>query len=366
LAVRATCTGAASIHAIFIACSQNARNDLQSSANSLSVSLRDKSTMRRAFTLVELLVVIAIIGILIGLLLPAVQAAREAARRMSCQNNLKQLGLALHNHESVRKQLPPLGDYVTNGNAVYWSMQTRLLPYAEQANLQNLIDYTKPINLQSHVARVRVPFLLCPSEINDKERPDGPTFVHYPLSYAANTGEWLIMQPPSGKGSGVFVVNQGTRLAAITDGTSNTLGMSEVKAFTPYLRDGGNPATLVPMPMLPEDVAAFGGEFKVDSGHTEWVDARTHQTGFTTTFPPNQKVPYQSGGVWYDIDFNSMREGRSAILPTFAVVTSRSYHSGGVNSLLMDGSVRFVAQTIDRNIWSSLGSRDGGEVVGEF
>jgi prepilin-type N-terminal cleavage/methylation domain-containing protein len=322
--------------------------------------------MRRAFTLVELLVVIAIIGILVGLLLPAVQAAREAARRMSCQNNLKQLGLAMHNHESVRKQLPPLGDYLTNGNAVYWSMQTRLLPYAEQANLQNLIDYTKPISLQPQVARVRVSFLLCPSEINDKERPDGPTFVHYPLSYAANAGEWQIMQPPTGKGSGVFVVNNGMRLAAITDGTSNTLGMSEVKAFTPYLRDGGNPASVVPMPSLPEDVATFGGEFKSDSGHTEWVDARTHQTGFTTTFPPNQKVPYQSGGVLYDIDFNSMREGRSASLPTFAVVTSRSYHTGGVNSLLMDGSVRFVSQTIDRIVWRALGSRDGGEVVGDF
>lgn len=322
--------------------------------------------MRRAFTLVELLVVIAIIGILVGLLLPAVQAAREAARRMSCQNNLKQLGLAMHNHESVRKQLPPLGDYLTNGNAVYWSMQTRLLPYAEQANLQNLIDYTKPISLQPQVARVRVSFLLCPSEINDIERPDGPTFVHYPLSYAANAGEWQIMQPPTGKGSGVFVVNNGMRLAAITDGTSNTLGMSEVKAFTPYLRDGGNPASVVPMPSLPEDVATFGGEFKSDSGHTEWVDARTHQTGFTTTFPPNQKVPYQSGGVLYDIDFNSMREGRSASLPTFAVVTSRSYHTGGVNSLLMDGSVRFVSQTIDRIVWRALGSRDGGEVVGDF
>lgn len=322
--------------------------------------------MRRGFTLVELLVVIAIIGILVGLLLPAVQAAREAARRMSCQYNLKQLGLAMHNHESVRKQLPPLGDYLTNGNAVYWSMQTRLLPYAEQANLQNLIDYTKPISLQPQVARVRVPFLLCPSEINDKERPDGPTFVHYPLSYAANAGEWQIMQPPTGKGSGVFLVNSGTKLAAITDGTSNTLGMSEVKAFTPYLRDGGNPAILVPMPPQPEDVATFGGEFKSDSGHTEWVDARTHQTGFTTTFPPNQKVPYQNGGVLYDIDFNSMREGRSTTLPTFAVVTSRSYHSGGVNSLLMDGSVRFVAQTIERNVWRALGSRDGGEVIGDF
>lgn len=174
------------------------------------------------------------------------------------------------------------------------------------------------------------------------------------------------MQPPLGKGSGVFVVNQAMRLASLTDGTTNTLGMSEVKAFTPYLRDGGNPATAAWVPSQPGDIALFGGEFKSDSGHTEWVDARTHQTGFTTTFSPNQIVPYQSNGITYDIDFNSMREGRSTTLPTYAVVTSRSYHSGGVNSLLMDGSVRFVAQTIERNVWRALGTRDSGEVIGEY
>lgn len=130
------------------------------------------------FTLVELLVVIAIIGILVGLLLPAVQAARESARRMSCQNNLKQLGLALHNHESVRKQLPPLGDYQSNGVAVYWSMQTRLLPYAEQANLQNLIDYSRPISQQPHVAKARVPFLICPARSMIVSVPmDQPSFT---------------------------------------------------------------------------------------------------------------------------------------------------------------------------------------------
>ena len=318
------------------------------------------------FTLVELLVVIAIIGILIGLLLPAVQAAREAARRMSCQNNLKQLGLALHNHESIRKQLPPLGDYQTHGAAVYWSMQTRLLPYAEQANLQNLIDYSRPINQQPQVAKMRVPFLICPSETNDRERPDGPTFIHYPLNYAANAGEWLIMLPPAGRSSGVFVVNRPLRLASITDGTSNTLGMSEVKAFTPYLRDGGIPATVTPTPNQPEDIALLGGEFKSESGHTEWVDARVHQTGFTTTFPPNQFVAYSSNGLTYDIDFNSMREGRSTTLPTHAAITSRSYHTGGVNSLFMDGSVRFVAQTIERQIWRALGTRESGEVISDF
>ena len=316
----------------------------------------------RGFTLVELLVVIAIIGILVGLLLPAVQSAREAARRMQCQNNLKQIGLALHNHESSLKKLPPLGDYLSAGSSVYWSVQVRLLPYLEQSTLHNLVDFTKPISAQPAVARVRMPHLLCPSEVNDRERPDGPTFIHYPLNYGANAGLWHIAQPPYDRGSGVFLINRSTKLAELTDGLSNTLGMAEVKAFTPYLRDGGNPSAVAPVPTHPAEISSFGGEFKPDSGHTEWVDARTHQTGVTTTFTPNTKVPHVVSGKSYDIDFNSMREGRSSTLPTYAVVTSRSYHMGGVHVLLMDGSVRMIANSVELDVWQSIGSRAGGEV----
>jgi prepilin-type processing-associated H-X9-DG protein len=170
-------------------------------------------------------------------------------------------------------------------------------------------------------------------------------------------------------GDGVFVVNRPTTLAEITDGLSGTLGMAEVKTFTPYWRDGGNPsAAAAPIPQTPADLAAYfgAGEFKVDSGHTEWVDARTHQTGFTTTFPPNTMVPYSNGGITHDVDFNSHREGRSATMPTYAVVTSRSYHTGGVNVLMMDGSVRFVRNAITQSLWRALGTRGGNEVVGDF
>lgn len=320
---------------------------------------------KKAFTLVELLVVIAIIGILVGLLLPAVQAAREAARRMSCQNNLKQSGLALHNHESARRSFPPLGHYSEFGSSVYWSLHTRLLPYCEQSNLQNLIDFSRPISQQPAVAKIRVPYLICPSEPNDRERPDGPTFTHYPLNYAANAGDWHIYQPPQDRGSGVFLLNRWLKIAEVVDGTSNTLGISEVKAFTPYLRDGGNPSSTTARPETPPEIAAFGGEFKSDSGHTEWVDARVHQTGFTTTFSPNTQVPYVVDGKTFDIDFNSTREGRSATLPTYAVVTSRSHHQGGVNSLKMDGSVHFISNAIDKLVWQALGTRAGGEVVGD-
>ncbi|XZE32383.1 DUF1559 domain-containing protein [Pirellulaceae bacterium SH501] len=320
---------------------------------------------RRAFTLVELLVVLAIIGILIGLLLPAVQAAREAARRMSCQNNLRQTGIALHNHESAQNGFPPLGDYNEFGNTVYWSLHARLLPYCEQSNLQSSIDFSKPISQQPSVAKIRVPYLICPSEPNDRERPDGPSFIHYPLNYAANAGDWYIFQPPHDRGTGVFVLNRWLKISEIRDGCSNTLGISEVKAFTAYLRDGGIPNAPALRPESPDQVSAMGGEFKSDSGHTEWVDARVHQTGFTTTFSPNTLVPHTQDGKTFDIDFNSTREGRSNSLPTYAVVTSRSHHLGGVNSFKMDGSVHFISSAIDRNVWQALGTRAGGEVVGD-
>ena len=144
----------------------------------------------RAFTLIELLVVIAIIAVLVGLLVPAVQKVRDAANRMSCQNNLKQIGIALHNHHDSLGALPPQGDYRQLGGTVYWSLFTRILPYVEQENLQKLIDFNRPISQQPEVAKKRVRTYLCPSEINDRERPDGPTFTHYPLNYGANNGTW--------------------------------------------------------------------------------------------------------------------------------------------------------------------------------
>jgi prepilin-type processing-associated H-X9-DG protein len=140
-----------------------------------------------------------------------------------------------------------------------------------------------------------------------------------------------------------------------------------VKAYTPYFRNGGNPGGAnAPRPTDPTAISAWGGEFKADSGHTEWVDARVHQAGVTTTFPPNTKVPYTTSGTTYDIDFNSMREGQTITAPTYAVITSRSYHTSGVNVLLMDGSVRSVANSVTPQTWLGLGTRSGGEVLNNF
>ena len=127
------------------------------------------SRRRCAFTLIELLVVIAIISVLVGLLLPAVQQAREAARRVQCKNNLKQIGLALHNYLDTFGGLPPTV-CVRPGDFGQWSAQARLLPFLDQANLQNLIDFSLPYDVQPMVPSVRVALYLCPSEINDKPR----------------------------------------------------------------------------------------------------------------------------------------------------------------------------------------------------
>ncbi len=327
-----------------------------------------RSRTRAGFTLVELLVVIAIIGILVGLLLPAVQAAREAARRMSCSNNLKQIGLALHSYHDIFGAFPPSGFYSRTSSSDPWSIQARLLPQLEQANLQRLVDWSLPYGQQGNVARTRVSVYLCASEPNDLLRPSpssaDPNFAYYPLSYGGNMGEWFIFDPKNQRGStGVFYPNGNLRMGSITDGTSHTLVFSEFKAWNPYLRDSGNPSSgSGEAPATAEQVVALGGSLKSNSGHTEWVDGRIHQSGFTTTFTPNTRVLLESGGVSYDIDFTSRREGKSLSEITYAAVTSRSYHSGGVNAGLADGSVHFISENMDLRTWRAMGSRAGGEV----
>jgi prepilin-type N-terminal cleavage/methylation domain-containing protein len=335
---------------------------------------------RTAFTLVELLVVIAIIGTLVGLLLPAVQAAREAARRSSCQNNLRQLGIALHNHENAKGFFPPSGRAVETATSAPWSGQALLLPYVEGDTLFRTIDFTKPYGHASNtstsamppygVAPLRIDMLVCSSDPNIRPRLDGSGVPqHYPLSYGLCTGIYKVWDPAtSTDGGAAFAPFTNLRPNAFSDGLSKTLAMSEVKAFNPRSQDISGMTATPPASATAAAALVTSGSFSVDGGHTEWVCGRTLHIGFTTTFPPNTVVPYtHTDGKSYDVDISSSREGLSTTAATYVAATSRSHHLGVVSSALMDGSVRTVANGIEGDVWRSLSTRaDGKNVTGDY
>jgi prepilin-type N-terminal cleavage/methylation domain-containing protein/prepilin-type processing-associated H-X9-DG protein len=332
------------------------------------------------FTLIELLVVIAIIAVLIALLLPAVQSAREAARRIQCTNNLKQMGLALHNYATVSGAFPPSNVLLAKPgttNTVLWrngfSVHARVLPFMEQGVMFNsvnfIFDHRSAQN--STVVQSAVAFYTCPSDPNNTGQTPFPFGTASVTSYGVNAGDWFVWNgftAPTTRG--VFGPNLSRKIAEFTDGTSQTLLVSDVKAYQPFCRTGTplaniqNPDVIPPPNVDPYTIAPEYNSGPCSAnppgqGHTAWVDGNTQETGFTTAWPPNKQVLNLTSKADLDLMTRLITQGG----PTFAALTARSYHAGGVNALLADGSVRFFKSSIDGNVWRALGTLRGGEVV---
>ena len=364
-----------------------------------------KTLFRRGFTLVELLVVIAIIGILVGLLLPAVQAAREAARRMQCSNNLKQMGLALLNYESTFKKLS--SNYVGSGagnrgigrdNNEY-GFTLGLLPYIEQGPLySNIMAMARPSGpglprpwagtagyhdtAQENWGRVQknwtvdLPAFICPSDPPTPDRVESPTLINYKGSVGDSFFGNRDVSGATRDNRGVFMLNRYMAMSGISDGMSNTVLLAEVAAGG-GVRDilGGvaqNLNSYSPAACLARVTSVNGRRqltgnvravFRPVTGRA--FDGRPYFISVTTMSPPNGPHCNFGGGDW-----------DSSLVP------ASSYHTGGAQAAMGDGSVHFISDSIDcgnqvvqqqtaaapvysgpslYGVWGALGSRSGGE-----
>jgi prepilin-type N-terminal cleavage/methylation domain-containing protein/prepilin-type processing-associated H-X9-DG protein len=349
----------------------------------------EETSMRRVrpsgFTLIELLVVIAIIAVLIGLLVPAVQKVREAANRASCQNNLKQLGLACHNYASSYKRLPPGLANTTSGGSP-GSLFTVILPYLEQANLYNLFDFNQDVNLAAVnlPARVQqVPVYICPSDPSSATQPDpgGTTQQVGRNNYLGNIGTTAQLYSNDLTHVGIFnvTVHSGqvtnkVRITDIADGASNTAMFSETTRsiatsgnhfditmvyLLPNTDDGWSIYTPMTGPLFDEEDPAalirgstyrcnsynYGPTYIIQYRGCEYYRGLVEMQNYTHTVPPNY--------MGYDCGERTNY--------TAAHMAARSYHTGGVNVCFADGSVHFISNSINFATWQALGTRAGGE-----
>jgi len=325
---------------------------------------------RPGFTLIELLVVIAIIGILVAMLLPAVQQAREAARRMQCINNLKQVGLAMHNYHDTHNCLPP-----GNRSTLYATWALFILPQLDLGNLYNLWDFNNGVNGRTYttapnltVVQTRIGVYTCPTDSprSNVTSPTAPEIPHH--NYAANYGNASLSQQISYTGvefkgapfgnvqtdGSASVTNRPNRGAVnfrlITDGMTSTVLVSELIQGSGF--SGTNRADLRGRIMGYSDGGYFTTQNTPNSPITDWENT-------------NYCVPPVPTG---SITFTNPQNPPCAQTNQFSYMqrASRSRHVGGVNSLLCDGSVRFFSNSIDLNVWRSAGATQDGEVIGEF
>ena len=308
----------------------------------------------RAFTLIELLVVIAIIAVLIALLLPAVQQAREAARRSQCKNNLKQLGLAMHNyHDTV--QVFPCGGFsqmVADNVDADKCWMHMILPYIDQGPLYNgLVPYFSngsfARNWPAALIGTKIPTLMCPSDPGTGRTTFGGTFYGFCGNYVmCAAGTDFGTGPNVGlKLNGLFYTFSSTRIRDITDGTSNTVMASEV----------------VCVPDAP--ALSFCNVTGYDYRGAYYNNTNTGML-FGTQNPPNTTVP--------DKTWNACTVPTSKMAPCDScdgsqnAIAARSFHTGGVHAVMADGAVRFISNNINTGLFQGLGSRAGGEVIGDF
>ncbi len=335
-----------------------------------------QSHFRRGFTLIELLVVIAIIAVLIALLLPAVQQAREAARRSQCKNNLKQMGLAMHNYHDVFNMFPmgacakpnspgPSGFGIDISIGAFASM----LPYLDQANLKNLYNDSITWENQSNkVATTVIPVYLCPSNVGPK-LDSNPVLAGYPvgtpggivasITYALSKGatkEWCFA--PTVTTAGAFGINQKVGVRDMTDGSSNTICIGEAASGGRWkVATGAAPNTALSSP-AGRVQAAWIAPQPLPSGLSGLGGVSTSFWG-TTVHKINRNPVIES--LYDDTDLATCNVNASDQTSNF-----RSEHSGGAQFLLGDGSVRLIGENIDATTFNNLGGIGEGNTIGEF
>lgn len=316
-----------------------------------------RNHVRTAFTLIELLVVIAIIAVLIALLLPAIQAAREAARRSQCLNNLRQLGMAVHQYHEALGVFPPgLANWPGSpprSNSVY----AFLLPYLDQGTLDGQWNFDNPRdNVARGVTETQLQVLLCPSDVMANTLAEfagsGGVIERYAKTSYGGNGGYLAYSPPQFPPpltplnplteDGCFFINSKVKIRDISDGTSKTLLFGERSHFDLAYDDVAND------PDNSYDAISYKGWWAPSGNPFFGIGDVTLGTVATINYQHPAGVP---------IDDN---------LSELRVNAYGSMHAGGAQFTMADGSARFIADTIDRALWNAVGTRSGNEIANDF